>query len=268
MPLHNDARFHSIAFPQSTPVVDSPAEGGGPLSGTLFPPDAELLAGILRNWTSTPDSCWFCIWDGYGWVNVVRFSATGEDTHLPDPIPEEVRQGRRVRFPARDYLLYAGPVEAVTITLSISDFPCTPNLWWPEDQAWCVANEIYGEWTYVGGPQALIDRILSDGELEVLPAEPDDPLFRIEPWLEQRVNDAVDEVLDKGTAQLRALLGSIDVSLSRPQGRRAGSIVVQSSSTYGTWGTSTTPIRAFDEQWVRRTVAMGLTFGVLGLASR
>jgi hypothetical protein len=30
-------------------------------------PDAEALAAIARQWTGTPEDCWFCVWDGFGW---------------------------------------------------------------------------------------------------------------------------------------------------------------------------------------------------------
>jgi hypothetical protein len=90
-----------------------------------------------------------------------------------------------VRLPHRNYLFYIGPVEAVTATVNISRVePRTANLWWPEDRTWCVANEIYGDWTYVGGPNGLIDQLLLDNVLETLPVAPDDPLTRVEPWLQ------------------------------------------------------------------------------------
>ena len=52
----------------------------------------------------------------------------------------------------------------------------TPNLWWHGDHTWCVASEIDLTATYVGGPRALIDRILADERLEALPAEPGDAI--------------------------------------------------------------------------------------------
>jgi hypothetical protein len=40
------------------------------------PPDGNLPAELLRilcatlaDHTSTPSSCWFCLWDGYGWLH-------------------------------------------------------------------------------------------------------------------------------------------------------------------------------------------------------
>ena len=45
-----------------------------------------------------------------------------------------------------------------------------PNLWWPDDRAWCVASEIDFPYTYVGGSNQLIEEILADPLLEALAA--------------------------------------------------------------------------------------------------
>ncbi len=67
MPLRADAQFHSVALPPVRPDGDAPGSGMCPETGSLYPPDAEVLAGIVREWTTTPERCWFCVWDGYGW---------------------------------------------------------------------------------------------------------------------------------------------------------------------------------------------------------
>jgi hypothetical protein len=46
----------------------------------------------------------------------------------------------------------------------------SPNIWWPDDQARCVATEIDFAWTYVGGSTAAIEAVLADPRLEALPA--------------------------------------------------------------------------------------------------
>jgi hypothetical protein len=57
-------------------------------------PDAEVIAAITRGWTSTPEDCWFCAWDGFGWDSAVEyaaFTATGTPPEIvrepkPDPV--------------------------------------------------------------------------------------------------------------------------------------------------------------------------------------
>ena len=119
------------------------------------------------------------------------FSSEGVSDVLPDPIPAGVRQGPRVHLPNRDYLLYFGPTEAVTASLSLADSGQTPNLWWPEDRAWCVATEIDLAWTYVGGPAAMVKQLLADDRIEVVAADPNESTLRIEERVQVLVKGAI-----------------------------------------------------------------------------
>jgi hypothetical protein len=46
-----------------------------------------------------------------------------------------------------------------------------PNIWWPDDRAWCVASEIDLPYTYVGGSKELIEEIVEHPALEALPCD-------------------------------------------------------------------------------------------------
>jgi hypothetical protein len=48
-----------------------------------------------------------------------------------------------------------------------------PNVWWPEDRAWCAASGIDLMSTYVGGSASCIAALLADDHLEALPASVD-----------------------------------------------------------------------------------------------
>jgi hypothetical protein len=81
----------------------------------------------------------------------------------------------RVQFPAREYVLLEGPLDAVaeigerTHFQGRSHFEShSPNLWWPDDRAWCVATEIDHQSTYVGGPEGLVSELLIDARFEAL----------------------------------------------------------------------------------------------------
>jgi hypothetical protein len=149
MPLRKDAQFHTIALPPpagfgrqatGTPAGPPPAGGQSPQGGTLYPADAEVIAAIVRAWTATPDECWFCVWDGFGWDHASVSAVRTENGQPPEitaeprryPLPASVRAGPRVCLPNREYLLYQGPAEAVTATAAVHDSPgqCA-NLWWP-----------------------------------------------------------------------------------------------------------------------------------------
>ena len=73
-------------------------------------------------------------------------------------------QRRRVKLPARYYLLLKGSVAEA------QGWEDGPNLWWSDDRAWWVASEIDFPYTYVAGTSRLIDDVLHHPDLEALPA--------------------------------------------------------------------------------------------------
>jgi hypothetical protein len=175
-------QFPAISIPPGTAPSRAQASDPGPSAGSL--PLAERRAVIegLRGATTTPQRCWFCVWEGWG-------------------LDERGVQAR-VDLPGRRYLLYAGPLEtalaplpgggpgtAYLVTWSADGVPDevpdppegwqaqSPNLWWPEDRAWFVATEIDAASTYVGGSADLIERLMADPRLEALPCQRDDSLF-------------------------------------------------------------------------------------------
>ncbi|MDA8372821.1 MAG: hypothetical protein M0Z91_00960 [Actinomycetota bacterium] len=267
VPLRQDAQFHSVALPPSRPEPGAPWSGQGPREGSLYPPDAEVLAEALRAFTTTPEECFFGIWDGYGWEGRRKLSTPGTaPVALPDPVPEAVRRGPRVRLPERDYLLYTGPVEAITAPVEIGDGQ-TANLAWPADHAWCVASEIDLAWTYVAGSTALIDKLLADERLEALRAAPDDPLTRVEPFVTSLVESAITELLATGETVIATSRGTVEAWLERPKRFRPGSIRTRGDhddSSRGSGGAHAV-LHARDEPGLRRELSFYLTGAVIGL---
>jgi hypothetical protein len=186
--------------------LDHPIGDGAdePWDGGLLAGDAEALAAILAGFTTTPDDCWFCLWDGYGDVTgavavvVAHYDPdeTGAETvesaqrRTEDELDRQSRavarvvdRCGRVEAPDREYLLFRGPVTAVTAasTAGAGIGPATdtldgPNLWWPADRTWVVASEIDLAWTYVAGPRALADALLADPRFAASPTAPADPI--------------------------------------------------------------------------------------------
>ena len=155
--------FPDIALPEHVPSGVEPWPGEAPQVGTLHPVYADALAAVLARHTSTPDRCWFCTWEGWG-------SVVFDD-------------GPRVELPGRNYALFVGPLAALPSLMDAQD-DHSPNLWWPDDRAWCVATEIDLAWTYVGGSAALISDVLANPRLEAQPASPNDNHHRRPPqWL-------------------------------------------------------------------------------------
>jgi hypothetical protein len=179
--VHPEMQFNSIATPAPPVHADEPKPWNSePRLGVLSRPQAQALIRLLPAFTSTPDACWFCLWDGYGYVTgaVTQLSEFKQGSapagerrprrwNLRMPLPKAIGNlpGRkRVKLPNRDYLLFRGPIAKA------EGWEDGPNLWWPDDQAWCVASEIDHPYSYVGGPHELIDAIVKDPALESLPA--------------------------------------------------------------------------------------------------
>jgi hypothetical protein len=118
---------------------------------------ASRFVALLGRHTSTPESCWFAPWRGFGWLRV----------------PE--RDAAKFSLPNRDMVLLHGRLEDVLQTLEEVDWIyLAPSLWWPEDRAWFVATEIDFNWSYVGGTRDCIQSILDDPHLEALPTNPNE----------------------------------------------------------------------------------------------
>ncbi|HUQ45942.1 MAG TPA: hypothetical protein VM033_04790 [Gemmatimonadaceae bacterium] len=119
--------------------------------GTLPPALIEALIEPLSKATTTPEQCLFATWEGFG-------ASAVPPTLTP-----------RLELPHRAYHVFAGPIAAAHTSYSAIAFHHqSANLWWPADQAWCVATEIDFAWTYVGGPRAAIDAVLADPRLEAV----------------------------------------------------------------------------------------------------
>jgi hypothetical protein len=174
--------------------------------GELPPALLSALCDLLGKHTTTPDRCWFCLWDGWGWIGgspsvgviVARdtpgpMDAANRTIEVPPAFPPEILDAPRVSIPGRDYILFAGPLGAAgelgwrsgeLLSAAYPDLgfdpdqfdPQSPSIFWPEDRAWCVATEIDLDSTYVGGSRQLIEALLGDPRFEAWPAELDDPV--------------------------------------------------------------------------------------------
>jgi hypothetical protein len=97
----------------------------------------------------------------YGWIEDDEV-AQGVDRALHTFTLAELA-ARRLHLRHRDYLVLTGPLSAAC---RIGDggrewfWPKSPNIFWPMDQAWCVASEIDFDSTLVGGSIELIDTVL------------------------------------------------------------------------------------------------------------
>ena len=119
--------------------------------GNLPLPLLNVLVEHLGPATTAPELCYFAVWEGFG------------DSVAPPGLEP------KLVLPNRAYDVFAGPLEAARTSLSVISFGHrSANLWWPADQAWCVATEVDFAWTYVGGSRDCIAAVLADPRLEAV----------------------------------------------------------------------------------------------------
>ena len=150
-----------------------------PDRGSLSPDECGAVAEVLARHTTTPDLCWFCIWDGF---NVAPLNRLGESAP-------------RVAFEHRSCLLFRGPVAAATAFQYDQVFQGStitwfqsPTWWWPDDRAWCVASELDIYSTYVAGTSAAVRALIDHPTLEVIECNPEHSIdlgpYRVTPRAE------------------------------------------------------------------------------------
>jgi hypothetical protein len=61
-------------------------------------------------------------------------------SYLFEP-PSDLADAPTVSLPAREYFLYRGPIDVVPRFEHLPGHLQTPNMWWPEDLAWFVAED-------------------------------------------------------------------------------------------------------------------------------
>ncbi len=155
--------------------------GVAPQVGSLDSDTLALLCQVLAPHTRPDDTCYFALWEGYGWIHgSPSVAVLGSTNPVPPAFPPEVINGPRLQHPHRNYILFSGPLMAALemgyqVTADWFD-PQSPNLFWPAGRAWCVATEIDFDSTIVAGSSALVASVLAAPALEAWPINPDDSL--------------------------------------------------------------------------------------------
>jgi hypothetical protein len=194
--LHPEAQWWRLA--RRTGAYDQHAGwlGNDPVNGCLPRSDFEALTDVLARHTTRPDGSLVAFWVGYGvWPPAWHDVPT---TKRP------VRESYLFRCPVEDVPTLCAEVPAVAYAMGtptgtgvrfMSDGTTrtptpdeqfeawaphqwqTPSAWWPADHAWATSNDTDLDSTLVGGPRALVDELLADDRLEVLPWPVDGSLW-------------------------------------------------------------------------------------------
>ena len=151
------------------------------------------------------------------------------------------------------------------VTLGLRGEDQTANLCWPADQAWCVASGFDLAWSYVGGPAGLIEQVLADERIEALPVSPDDPVSRVEDWVDAWAVAGTEQLMATGTATISTSRGTIQASLGRPSWRGGRTLEISSSGDNGVSGGHSTRLSRGADADLRDQVCVQLTFELIGL---
>ena len=159
--VHPQMQFERIAGLSEEPgdIYKDPPWGALPQHGSIPERECRALVDVLGGFTSTPEQCFFGLWEGWGNIDERLYKADS-----------------RVRAPHRDHLLFRGPLDAVMSFVEERMDPFwgkSPSIWWPQDRAWCVTTDVDLFDTFVGGSRECIEAVLGNLDLEALPTTHD-----------------------------------------------------------------------------------------------
>ena len=212
VPMTATSDFSHIALPQIMPKGRAPWMGDPPEIGTLELVQAQHLIDVLTWYTATPNAVSFALWDGLGWDHAMLYRPEHPPEPAPDPLPPSVRHGPRMRIPGRDYIVYSGSIEDALIWMPSQRQ--TPHYWWPKDHAWAVAGDADLPWSIVAGAQDLIERLVHDTVLEVVPIAASDRLDPQPAWLTTAIEQAVQGLIHDRIAVIDTPRGAVSFRIS------------------------------------------------------
>ncbi|TFI43170.1 hypothetical protein E4P29_13170 [Rhodococcus sp. 1R11] len=121
-----------------------------PTSENPVAPSRDQLASVLevltRN-TTTPNDCWYAVWEGNTALDDIRDAAP------------------TANIAGYQYFLLRGPVARATDTLG----GLSPNLWWPADHSWCMAQHFDFPSAYFGGTADTVADLVALTDIESRP---------------------------------------------------------------------------------------------------
>ncbi|WP_432510106.1 hypothetical protein [Kineococcus sp. SYSU DK001] len=119
---------------------------------------------VLAAYTTTPDECFFAVWDGWGLVPTDRTTP-------------------RIEVPNREYLLFQGAVSDLgdgrewSRVLNPPPHPWPgpdPAFTWPRDRAWCLTKDVDPHYATIGSSRAAVRELLDHPDLDVVKLDLDE----------------------------------------------------------------------------------------------
>lgn len=111
---------------------------------------------LLGQFTATPQDCYYCLWEGYGGME----------------LPPTVQESPLVDLPHRRYALLRGAVADIDewgASFGDRDHARPPAFVWPADRSWCFASDVDPHWAGIAGSRAAVDALVANLLLDVVP---------------------------------------------------------------------------------------------------
>jgi hypothetical protein len=191
--LHPEAQWHRLAGGRDLDARGEGPEprrwhGNEPDVGCLPRPQLDALADVLARHTGAADDSVVAFWVGYGlwpptWADAPTTRRPVRESYLFRRAVTDVVT-LCAEAPAVAYALGAPTGTAIAwpadgrsrVPSADEQFETTavhqwqsPSAWWPADHAWATSNDTDLDSTLVGGTRAMVDDLLADERLEVLP---------------------------------------------------------------------------------------------------
>jgi hypothetical protein len=268
--LTAQSQWLAVAMPENKPRLPRPWKSQGPKRGSLYLDDARALSEIAGQFTDTPQRCWCCIWDGFGWWSRSWLLPPGQFAMSPppSPVPIEARDWPKVHTLHRNYFLYEESLETSFVEAIDILEGHSPNLWWPSDHEWCIGTDIDFDSTYVGGSKPFIDAILQSGELEAFEVGlADTTLAELPGWMVRVVGHTVDELLSTGQAVVETSIGRIHFELDRPRRLSRGVLRYETDHNGHRGGSGQSPLGHGSAADLRRQLEFQVEYGLRSLAN-
>ncbi|RCW46955.1 hypothetical protein DFQ14_101295 [Halopolyspora algeriensis] len=185
------------------PAYEGPSENHADVDDDWLDSDhMTTLLQVLASHTTTPDNCYFCVWEGFsdsgkktlpfepGEMPEVYRDPDFPPASMPPPTsparpaqypgPRSVPPGPQVVVPNRAYFLFHGRLADghnwddadLWVGQTRLDAP-VPAFVWPADHAWCVASDVDPHWAGIGADTHVIEQLVNDARLDVVCADPD-----------------------------------------------------------------------------------------------
>lgn len=119
----------------------------------------------LKRFTSTPDDCFFLIWEGYSDIELPPAAVAGALVDLPD----------------RRYAMFHGSLDGLDdweADFGSGNPVAPPAFVWPADHRWCFTSDVDPHWAGIGAERAAVEVLAAASGLDVVRASPSEDQSR------------------------------------------------------------------------------------------